>query len=122
MDPNQILDWLQDAARSVGAEFTSPWFYFQVGLVLIGGGIAYLAGAAIRSRIDLTSRMMGWPAPLRHFLRVAIDSVSTALFSILMALARLVMVLSTWPSRSYLLVVSAKLGAAWLVIRLITSV
>jgi small-conductance mechanosensitive channel len=122
MDLNQILDWLQDAARSVGAEFTSPWFYFQVGLVLIGGGIAYLAGAAIRSRIDLTSRGKGWPAPLRHFLRVAVDSVSTAVFSVLMALARLVMVLSTWPSRSYLLVMAAKLGAAWLVIRLITSV
>ena len=29
---------------------------------------------------------------------------------------------STWPSRSYLLMVAAKLALAWLVIRLITSV
>jgi small-conductance mechanosensitive channel len=122
MDLHEILDWLLSAARSVGAEFTSPWFYFQVGLLLAGGGIAYLAGAAFRSRIDLTSRMMGWPAPFRHSLRVTIDSISTAVFTVLVALERLVMVHATWPSRSYLLAMGAKLGAAWLVIRLITSV
>src|ERR1700757_2676060 len=103
MDLNEILDWLLSAARSVGAEFTSPWFYLQVGLLLAGGGIAYLAGAAIRSRLDLTSHVMGWPAPLRHFLRVVTDSLSTAVFTLLMALVRLVMAHATWPSRSYLL-------------------
>jgi small-conductance mechanosensitive channel len=122
MDPTEILDWLLSAARSVGAEFTSPWFYFQVGLVLACGGIAYLAGAALGSRIDLTSRAIGWPAPLRHFLRVMVESVSTAVFTLLMALARLIMVHATWPSRSYLLAMAGKLGFAWLVIRLITSV
>src|SRR5690349_11632655 len=122
MDLNDILEWLLSAARSVGAEVTSPWFYFQLGLVLTASGIAYVAGAAIRARIDLTSLAMGRPAPLRHFLRVAIGSVSTAVFTVLMALARLAMVLSTWPSRSYLLAIAAKLGLAWLVIRLFTSV
>ena len=122
MDLHETLDWLLSAAQSVGAEFTSPWFYFQVGLLLTGGGMAYLAGAAIRSRIDLTSRVMGWPAPFRYSLRVTIDSISTAVFTVLVALERLVMVHATWPSRSYLLAMGAKLGAAWLVIRLVTSV
>jgi small-conductance mechanosensitive channel len=122
MDLHEILDWLLSAARSVGAEFTSPWFYFQVGLLLTGGGIAYLAGAAVRSRIDLTSRVMAWPAPFRHSLRVTIDSISTAVFTLLVALERLVMVHATWPSRSYLLAIGAKLGAAWLVISILTSV
>jgi len=122
MDLHETLDWLLSAAQSVGAEFTSPWFYFQVGLLLAGGGMAYLAGAAIRSRIDLTSRVMGWPAPFRYSLRVTIDSISTAVFTVLVALERLVMVHATWPSRSYLLATGAKLGAAWLVIRLVTSV
>jgi small-conductance mechanosensitive channel len=43
-------------------------------------------------------------------------------FAILGIVARFVMVHSTWPSRSYLLAVSAKLALAWLVIRLVTSV
>ena len=39
-----------------------------------------------------------------------------------MTLARVVMLASTWPSRSYLLAVAAKLAFAWLIIRLVTSV
>ena len=36
MDLTDFLSTLQTAARSVGAEVTSPWFYFQVGVVLTG--------------------------------------------------------------------------------------
>ena len=37
MDLNDIIDFLHAAARSVGAEVTSPWFYLQFGLILAGG-------------------------------------------------------------------------------------
>src|SRR5712675_2238111 len=122
MDLNDITEFLQSAARSVGAEVTSPWFYLQLGVILAGAGIAFGAGAAIRSRIDMTSLAMGWPAPLRLFLRVLVRSTPTAAFALLMIAARGVMLASTWPSRSYLLEVSAKLAVAWLIIRLVTSV
>ncbi len=122
MDLNDITEFLHSAARSVGAEVASPWFYLQLGLILAGAGIAYGAGAAIRSRIDMTSLAMGWPAPLRLFMRVLVGSASTAVFAVEMTLARVVMATSTWPSRSYLLAVAANLAFAWLIIRLVTSV
>ena len=122
MDLNEIIELLHSIARSVGAEVASPWFYLQLGLILAGAGIAFAAGAAIRSRIDMTSLAMGWPAPLRLFIRVLVHSASTAVFAALMSLARVVMVTSTWPSRSYLLAMAAKLALAWLVINLVTSV
>ena len=122
LDLTDITDFLHSAARSVGAEVTSPWFYLQLGLILAGAGIAFAAGAVVRSRVDLTSGPMGWPAPLRLFTRVLVASTSTAVFAVLMRLARLVMVMSTWPSRSYLLAVAFKLAFAWLIIRLVTSV
>ena len=123
MDLTDITDFLHAAARSVGAEVTSPWFYLQLGLILAGAGIAFAAGAAIRSRVDMTSLAMGWPAPLRLFMRVLVGSASTAVFAVLMiAGARRRCAHSTWPSRSYLLAVAAKLALAWLVIRLVTSV
>jgi small-conductance mechanosensitive channel len=65
---------------------------------------------------------MGWPAPLRHFVRVMVDSAATAMFTLLVIVSRVVMYHATWPSRSYLLMVAAKLGLAWLAIRLLTSV
>src|SRR5580692_7077765 len=122
LDLTDITDFLHSAARSVGAEVTSPWFYLQLGLILAGAGIALAAGAAVRSRVDLTAHGMGWPAPLRLFMQVLVGSASTAVFAVLMRLARLAMVMSTWPSRSYLLSVAFKLALAWLIIRLVTSV
>jgi hypothetical protein len=35
-DLKDILPYLQDAAQSVGAVVTSPWFYFQLGLIVSG--------------------------------------------------------------------------------------
>ena len=122
LDFKDILEALQTIARSIGAEVTSPWFYLQLGLVLSGAGIAFAASAAVRARTDLTSLAMGWPGPLRQFLRVLVESITTVVFVILMRIARTGMVLWTWPSRSYLLAIALKLAMAWLVIRLITSV
>jgi small-conductance mechanosensitive channel len=122
MDLSDVTDSLHAAARSVGAEVASPWFYLQLGLILAATGIAFASGAAIRSRIDMTSLAKGWPAPLRLFMRVLVGSAPTAVFAVLMIVARVVMRVSTWPSRSYLLAVAAKLALAWLIIRLVTSV
>jgi small-conductance mechanosensitive channel len=122
MDVNEMVDFLHTTARSVGAEVTSPWFYMQFGLILAAAGIAFAADAAIRNRIDLESFAKGWPLPLRHFARVMLGSASTAVFGVLLIAARVAMYHSTWPSRSYLLMVAAKLAVAWLVIRLVTSV
>ena len=118
---DEIYEFLQVALRSVGAEVTSPWFYFQLGLILAGAGIAHLLAVALRSRVDLTSFAMGWPSAFRLAVRVLIRNSAFGFFSALMAMTRVVMVASTWPSRSYLLVVAANLSAAWLLIRLATS-
>jgi small-conductance mechanosensitive channel len=124
MDPDlhDTIDFLNAAARSLGAEVTSPWFYLQLGLILAGAGLALAAGAGIRSQFDAASFAKGWPAPLRMIARVLIAHSSTVVFAVLMRIARIVMKASTWPSRSYLLSVTAKLALAWLAIRLITSV
>jgi small-conductance mechanosensitive channel len=122
MDPNDIIDSLHAAARSVDSELTSPWFYLQLGLTLAAAGIAFGAGAAVRARIDMVALGTGWPGPLRQFMRVLVGSASTAVFAVLTALARVAMLAATTPNRSYLLSVAANLAFAWLVICLVTSV
>lgn len=122
MDLKDFMEFVQTTARSVGAEISSPWFYLQFGLILAAAGIAYAAEAGVRNRVDMTSLAMGWPLPLRHFSRVMVSSASTAVFTLLVIISRFVMYHATWPSRSYLLMVAAKMGLAWLAIRLVTSV
>ena len=121
LDLNTILDDLRMAARSVGAQVTSPWFYLQLGLILTAAGLAFATGAAIRARFKVDAVGLGLPVPLRPFLRVLVGSAPTAVFALLMGIARLVMVDLTWPSRSYLLSVAAKFALAWLIIRLVAS-
>jgi small-conductance mechanosensitive channel len=122
MDLNDIAEFLQTSARSVGAEIASPWFYLQLGLILAAAGLSYAVGAAVRAKVDMGSLAMGWPIPFRLFVRVTVGSAPMAVFALLMTAARGIMLASTWPSRSYLLAVSAKLALAWLAILLITSV
>jgi small-conductance mechanosensitive channel len=117
-----VLDVLQNAARSLGAEVTSPWFYFQIGVVAVGAGIALAVHTTIRSRVDLATLGKSWPAPARLIVHTLVNQSSTVVFFVLMRLTRLVMTASTWPSRSYLLSVFAKLALAWLAINLLTSV
>jgi small-conductance mechanosensitive channel len=122
LTPKDILDFLHGAARSVGAEVTSPWFYFQIGLVVAGAGIAFAVGAFVRARTDIGTLGQRWPTPLRAVIRVLAANSAVATFAVLMRAARLAMVAATWPSRSYLLAIFAKLALAWLAIRLVTSV
>ena len=96
MGLHEIIDSLHTAARSIRAEVTSPWLYLQLGLILTAAGIALAAAAVIRSRTDMTSFAMGWPAPLRLFIRVLVGSAPTAAFALLIVLARVVMLASTW--------------------------
>ncbi|MCC8959715.1 mechanosensitive ion channel [Bradyrhizobium sp. Pear77] len=122
MSWKDVLESIQMAARSVGAEIASPWFYLQFGIILAAAGLAYAADTAIHTRVNMSSLASRWPLPLRHFARVMVSSASTAVFAVLMLISRIVMWHATWPSRSYLIAVSAKLALAWLVIRLVTSV
>jgi small-conductance mechanosensitive channel len=122
VDFKEAIEFLHATARSLGAEVTSPWFYLQFGLILTATGIAWASDAAIHARVDMTSLAMRWPVPLRRLARVMVGSASTVVFAILVIAARVTMYHSTWPSRSYLLAVSAKLALAWLVIRVVTSV
>ena len=121
MDAKDILDFLHAAARSVGAEVSSPWFYFQLGLILVGAGLAFAVNAIVHARIDTSSFAKDWPGPLRLFVRTLIGSTAATVFAVMMVLERAAMVAATWPSRSYLLAVAAKLALAWLIIRLVTS-
>jgi small-conductance mechanosensitive channel len=122
MDLNESIEYLRMVARSVGAEISSPFFYLQFGLILAAAGIAFAANAALQARVDNDKLAKRWPLPLRRLAHVLVGSFSTVVFAILVIAARVAMYHSTWPSRSYMLVVAAKLALAWLIIRLVTSV
>ena len=111
-----MVNWteLQEVAASalltLRTEITSSWFYLQIGIILCAAGLAHLASKLIRSRIDRGAVGAGLPAPLRLMLRVFIRNLATALFVVLLFVARAIMLAVTWPSHSYLLGVAMALA------------
>ena len=121
-DLDALHDLLLAVFRSIGAEVSSPWFYYQLGLLLAAAGLANLCAVAVRARVDQTSFAMGLPVAVRLFVRILFRDLAIAFFALLAAIMRAAMLMTTWPSRSYLLAVAMSLATAWLVIRLVTGV
>jgi small-conductance mechanosensitive channel len=121
-DLHEAIDAILNAFRSVGAELTWAWFWYQIGLLLIAAGLARILAAIMRSRVDLTSSSMGMPGAVRRFVRALFGSLGVAFFALFVGVMRSSMLLMTWPSHSYVLAVATSLATAWLVIRLMAGI
>ena len=60
-DFGQLLDAMNEALRSFGAEFTSAWFPIQVGLLVLAAAIAFGIARWVRKHVQVKSIMTGWP-------------------------------------------------------------
>jgi small-conductance mechanosensitive channel len=121
-DLHEVIEAILGALRSVGAELTWEWFWYQIGLLLIAAGLARILAAIMRSRVDLASSSMGMPGAVRRFVRALFGSLTVAFFALFAGFMRASMLLMTWPSRSYVLAVATSLATAWLVIRLMAGI
>ncbi len=121
-DLHEAIDAILNSLRSVGAELTWSWFWYQIGLLVAAAGVARILAAIMRSRVDITSSAMGLPGAVRRFVRALCGSLGVAFFTLLVAMMRASMLLVTWPSRSYMLAVATSLATAWLVIRLMAGI
>src|SRR5262245_11242846 len=122
VDLHEIINSILGAFHSVGAELTWAWFWYQIGLLLAAAGLARIFSAIVRSRIDVTSAAMGMPGAVRRSVRALLGSLNVAFFALFVGVARATMLLTTWPSRSYVLAVAASLATAWLIIRLMAGI
>lgn len=107
--------------HKIGGEFSSQWFYYQAGIILILGLVSHQIGALLAARMHIGERTMGWPASLRLIARAMSGNIGVAVFLILLFITRQAMIASTWPSRSYLIGVAVNLASVWILIRLIAS-
>jgi small-conductance mechanosensitive channel len=121
MDWNDLNDALRSVTQSINTEFTSSWFYIQVGIIVVSACLALAGSHFLRPKIDPTERTMGWPAPLRLLVRTLVRRIGTIIFALSTDIARVVLIDAGLLKRGYLLSTAASLATAWLIIRLATS-
>lgn len=107
--------------QKIGAEFSSVWFYYQLGIIAVLGLASHQAGTFLAARVRIGERTMGWPAGLRLIMRNLTGNIGVAIFIVALLIVRLVMVEITWPSRSYLIGIALNLASVWILIRVIAS-
>jgi len=115
------LGTVSESLRSLAHDLFSVWLAIQVAEIGIAAGVASAAATLAQRRIDVTALMMGWPAPLRQFCRLVLANIGTLVFVLVIAVFHAAMLEITWPSRSYLLGVAARLAIAWFVIVLLAG-
>ena len=118
---NPELGTVGESLRSLAHDLFSVWLAIQVAEIGIAAGVASAAATLAQRRIDVTALMMGWPAPLRQFCRLVLANIGTLVFVLVIAVFHAAMLEITWPSRSYLLGVAARLAIAWFVIVLLAG-
>ena len=117
----EFIQMLRDMAGTVADQLGSVWIYVQLAVLVLAALVALGFSSWLRKRVDLTSRIMGLPAPLRLVLRAVFTNLGLIIFVVLAATARAVMLVYTVPARSYLISVATSLATAWLVIHLIAG-
>ena len=100
-----------------------PWRLYQLGIIAVLIGVAWLAKRAVSPRLTAwLRRQEGWPK-WRLRLGILIDQrLQLIIFMLLAWLTVLVMREITWPSRSQLIALAAIVATAWLLIGFLARV
>ena len=111
-----IFDTILSFATKAAAYFGLPWTYYQIGII----AACYLAGWLLSRKVEpwlenWARTIKGKPGLLRLLIAV-MRRTNWILFLVFLAVARLVTLELTWPSRTYLMALALALGSAWLAI------
>ena len=116
IDLPALLDVVLTFFMSAKAYFGLPWTYYQIGII----AACYLAGWLLSRRVEpwlesWARTIKGKPGLLRLLIAV-MRRTNWILFLLFLAIARLITLELTWPSRTYLMALALALGSAWLAI------
>ena len=120
-DLGQLLETLKEALRSLGAEFTSVWFFIQLGLLLLAAAIAYASATWVHKHIQVKSVMTGWPPLIRQLVFATYHILPFVVFALVTAFTEAAMSATGLPVRTSLLHVATSLATAWIVISLLAG-
>src|SRR4030095_17008126 len=100
---------LGDAGKALIVELSTIWVPIQLGLIVAAAGLGGAVAGIVRTRTDLVTLTMGWPAPLRLLVRAIVTNAAMISFALAVASLRVVMLAWTDPARSALIGIATSL-------------
>jgi small-conductance mechanosensitive channel len=125
LDPTQITDLLGDTGRHIFAFLEGllrRWNLYQIGVSLIAFSIALFSGRHLRGRMRNWMRALeGRPKWQLRWLLAIEKRLVLIVWAMLLWGIYLVMHEVTWPSRSYLISILARIVTAWVAVELVVQ-
>ncbi|PTQ74943.1 mechanosensitive ion channel family protein [Celeribacter persicus] len=125
MDPTQITSLLGDTGGHVLSFLEGllrRWNLYQIGISLLALIIAIILGRNLRTRMRSWMRgLEGRPKWQLRWLLAIEKRLILIVWAVLLWVMYLVMHEMTWPSRSYLIAILAKIVTAWIAVELVVQ-
>ncbi len=125
MDPTQISNLLGETGGDVLSFLQGllrRWNLYQIGISLVALVLAVVVGRALRSRMrDWMRGLEGRPKWQLRWLLAIEKRLTLIVWALLLWGTFLVMHEITWPSRSYLIAILAKIVTAWVAVELVVQ-
>ncbi len=126
MDPTQITDLLGETGGDVLAFLEGllrRWNLYQIGISLVALSLALLLGRGLRTRMREWMRgLEGRPKWQLRWLLAIEKRLTLIVWALFLWIIYLVMQEITWPSRSYLIAILARIVSAWVLVELAVQV
>jgi small-conductance mechanosensitive channel len=116
----QFLQELETGARALIPDLFRLWTLIQLALIVVVTAAALVAGRLIERRLEPRVRAIHGRRGLLRLLAILLRRIGWMLTSVGLWLTVIVLQASTWPSRSYLVVIAAQLATAWVVISIVS--
>ncbi|OCW57310.1 mechanosensitive ion channel protein [Hoeflea olei] len=96
--------------------FAQPWTYYQIAIVAGCYLVAWLISLKVEPWLEDRARAIKGKPGLLRVIIAFMRRINWVFFLAFLAIARLILLEMTWPSRTYLLALALALGSAWLAI------
>lgn len=116
MESYDITEWgqrLGDFVRFLQGYVAQPWTLYQFAIIVASFGVAYLLSLRIEPALEERARRIKGNPGLLRIIIAFMRRTEWAMFLIFVALARELILQTTWPSRSYMLSLALVLGFTW---------
>lgn len=127
-DTPDALDNLRDAAfsfadlaQNISESLLRPWVAYQIAIAIGVFIVAHLLAVPLKARFHSWMRSLeGWPTWRMRILVMLHRRLRLLIYVALIWITLLVMREITWPSRSYLIGITANLATAWFFVAFVT--
>lgn len=114
--------WLAEFLRLLQGYLAQPWTLYQFGIIAGCFAVAWLLSLKIEPALEERARRIRGNPGLLRVIIAFMRRTEWVLFLVFLALAREILLQTTWPSRTYMLSLALVLGFTWLAASVLTRI